>query len=208
MTGLSLAGEIYGYESVNIMINKSDEILSAFMDVESSDFESRLCAKELLRSEVKRSRWERYHLVRDALQANLPAMVDKDFCAKVMAQIEVQGAPATAASHSYHRFIHRKSLSSVAVAAGMAVLMVWGTGWFLNSQPISQPLEVAGVNESVNKGSAEIQNTSSRKGKGWYVDPQAEARMNSYLVNHAEFAARKNVMPYVRIVGFDTVKSR
>jgi sigma-E factor negative regulatory protein RseA len=188
------------------MINKSDEILSAFMDVESSAFESRFCVKELLRSEVKRSRWERYHLVRDTLQGNLPTMVDKDFCTKIMKQIEIHGVSDTEARRFSQGFKYRRSLSSVAIAASVAVLMVWGGHWFLGPQPVPQPVEVANVKSSLDTASAGPEKIDSRK--EWYVDPEAEARMNSYLVNHAEYAARKDVMSYVRIVGFDTVTPR
>ncbi len=188
------------------MINKSDEILSAFMDVESSAFESRFCVKELLRNEIKRSRWERYHLVRDALQGNLPAMVDKDFCKKVMEKVEYQEISRVDTAQASSRSKYLRPLGSIAVAASMAVLMVWGVRWFVDSQPIPQALEVAEVNTPINKDPTISENISSPK--GWYVDPKAEARMNSYLVNHAEHAARKDVMPYVRIVGYDTVTSR
>ena len=188
------------------MIKKSDEILSSFMDVESSAFESRLCVKELLHNEDRRSRWERYHLVRDALQGNLPLLVDKNFCAKVMEKVEYHEASDPNTPEGFNGLKYLRPAGSVALAASMAIVVMWGARWYSGNQPITQSLEVAEVNTPVSKDPAKIPNVPSLQ--GWYVDPKAEARMNSYLVNHAEHAARKDVMPYVRIVGYDTVQPR
>jgi sigma-E factor negative regulatory protein RseA len=188
------------------MIKKSDEILSSFMDVESSAFESRLCVKELLRDEGKRSRWERYHLLRDALQGNLPAMVDKGFCNKVMQKVESHGKSDVDMTQGFRGFRYLRPAGSIAIVASMAVIIVWGARWYDGLQPMSRPLEIAEVESPVGKNAKAIENNLSPE--GWYVNPKAEARMNSYLVNHAEYAARKDVMPYVRIVGYDTVRPR
>ena len=133
-------------------------------------------------------------------------LVDKNFCAKVMEKVESHETSETGKLAGFGGFRYLRPAGSIAVAASMALVIVWGARWYKGQQPTSTPLEIAEVNSQASTDSTDTEiNPSTGR---WYVDPKAEARMNSYLVNHAEHAARKDVMPYVRIVGYDTVRPR
>jgi sigma-E factor negative regulatory protein RseA len=183
------------------MSNKSDEILSAFIDEETIAFESRLCIKELLSNDGQRSRWERYHVIRDVLHGNLPEVIGRDFSHAVMQQIQDQevSAPDKATGFTRYRFL--KPIGGLAIAASVAALTIFAIRPYLSSDSAKTVLEVAKIEPNVKQEAAVSSNIPPVK--GWISNPSTEARMNSYLVNHAEYAARQGVMPYARIVGYD-----
>ncbi len=181
------------------MSNKSDEILSAFMDEETSAFESRRCANGLVSDKIMRSRWERYHIVREALHGNLPVVMDQNFSRSVMRRIqeqEAQGKPERVPSFRFW-----KPVGGIAIAASVAALTLFGVRSLTNPEPVLTSVEVAELQPNDQRQTVNIEHAAPPR--GWDVDPRARARMNSYLVNHAEYAARKSVMPYARIVGYD-----
>lgn len=181
------------------MSNKSDEILSAFMDEETTAFESRRCANDLLSDKIMRLRWERYHIVREALHGNLPVAMDRNFCRSVMRRIQDQEVPGQPGKNQSFRFL--KPVVGVAIAASVAALTLFGVRSFISPGSVLTPVEVAEVQLNDQRQIVNLEDAAPTR--GWYDDPRARARMNSYLVNHAEYAARKGVMPYARIVGYD-----
>ncbi|MEN8129301.1 MAG: sigma-E factor negative regulatory protein [Pseudomonadota bacterium] len=181
------------------MSNKSDEILSAFMDEETTAFESRRCVNDLLSDKIMRSRWERYHIAREALHGNLPVAMDQIFSRSVMQRIQEQMAQGKPERVQSFRFL--KPVGGIAIAASVAALTLFGVRSLINTKPAITPVEVAEVQPNDQRQIVNLDHVAPPR--GWYVDPRARARMNSYLVNHAEYAARKGVMPYARIVGYD-----
>ena len=61
------------------MSKRHEEILSAFVDEETSAFETRASVNELVTDGSQRSRWERYHLISDTLRGNIPPILDPEF---------------------------------------------------------------------------------------------------------------------------------
>lgn len=181
------------------MSSKSDEILSAFMDEETTAFESRRCAKDLLSDKIMRSRWARYHIVREALHGNLPVAMDRNFSRSVMRRIQAQEAQGKPERVQSFRFL--KPVGGIAIAASVAALTLFGVRSLINTEPAFTPVEVAEVQPYDQRQTVNPDHAAPPR--GWGVDPRARVRMNSYLVNHAEYAARKGVMPYARIVGYD-----
>jgi sigma-E factor negative regulatory protein RseA len=183
------------------MSNNSYEILSAFIDEETTAFESRLCIKELLRNDGHRSRWERYHVVRDVFHDNLPETIGRDFSRVVMRQIQDQETSVTAKSNAFDRYGFLKPIGGFAIAASVAALTILAIRSFVSPDPAMTPLEVVKIEPNVKQET--IASSITPPVTEWIVNPSTEARMNSYLVNHAEYAARQGVTPYARIVGYD-----
>jgi len=183
------------------MSKKSNEMLSAFIDEETVAFESRLCVKELLSNDSHRSRWERYHIIRDVLHRNLPEVIGRDFSHAVMQQIQENEAPVPNRASSFNRYRFLKPLGGLAIAASVAALTILAVRPFLSSDPAKTVLEVAKIEPNVKQETTVSSNNPPVK--EWVSNPSTEARMNSYLVNHANYAARQGVMPYARIVGYD-----
>lgn len=64
--------------------------LSALVDDELAAREIDLVLRRLNRDHDGRDRWERYHLISDAIQDHVPAVLDTDFAARIRAAIEAE----------------------------------------------------------------------------------------------------------------------
>jgi sigma-E factor negative regulatory protein RseA len=181
------------------MSNHTGEVISAFVDNETSGFEARLSIKEMLQSDEQRTRWERYHVIRDALRGNLPATMDTDFTAEVMARIEAEptatGRGSARRSHQLLRPVGGLALAAVvAVVSVLALRSMRGPELAPSAQTIAQT-EARAEAARVSEPEVPISPLNT---------PAMRAQMNSYLVNHAEYATAGGVMPYARVVGYDT----
>ncbi len=184
------------------MSNMNNEILSAFVDDEASEFESRLLIKELAADEEKRIRWERYHLIRDTLQRNLPLIIDKNFCNRVRLSIQAEiSADTVSKAPNKAIFQWLKPIGGMALVGTVAVILVLSVRTFIGpNSAVNSPLVAQVEPQSGN----ELENVEKVQGAmAWPTTPRATVRMNSYLVNHAEYAASQSVMPYTRIVGYN-----
>ncbi len=184
------------------MSNRNNEILSAFVDDEASEFESRMLIKELAADEEKRVRWERYHLIRDTLQRNLPLVIDKNFCNCVRLRIQAEINADTVSKAPNEALLQwLKPIGGMALVGTVAVIMVLSVRTFVGpSSKVNSPL----VAEVEPQSGDELENAEKvQRSMTWPTTPRATVRMNSYLVNHAEYAASQSVMPYARIVGYN-----
>jgi sigma-E factor negative regulatory protein RseA len=195
------------------MNDRNDEILSAFVDDETSEFESRLMIKELAADEEKRIRWERYHLIRDTLQRNLPLIIDKNFCHCVRVRIQAEtSADIVSKAPNNALFQWLKPIGAMALVSVAAVLGVWSVRIFVGPNSAVNPPLVAHVasqsGQEVKEGQELEKAEKVQATMAWPTTPRATVRMNSYLVNHAEYAASQSVMPYARIVTYDDMSQR
>lgn len=184
------------------MNDRNDEILSAFVDDETSEFESRLLIKELAADEEKRIRWERYHLIRDTLQRNLPVIIDKNFCHGVRVRIQAEtGAAIVSKAPNKALFQWAKSIGAMALVGAVTLLGVWSVRSFVGPNSAVNPPIIAKA--KLQSGNEHEKAKKVQTTVAWPTTPRATVRMNSYLVNHAEYAASQSVMPYARIVAYD-----
>ncbi len=183
------------------MNNKSEELISAFMDEETTAFESRLCIKQMIAEQSRRARWERYHIIRDTLQGNLPVFVGSNFSRDVMKKINQEQKLNVDAADLLSRSKYLKPLGGLALAASVAAITMLGVRLFFKTDVTVGPPVVAKV-APVNDQYGSNPSRGIAK-KGWTLNTKEEARMNSYLVNHAEYAAKRGMIPYVRIVGYN-----
>ncbi len=192
------------------MTTRREELLSSLVDEETSEFETRRLCKSLLGDEGELARWSRYHLLRDALRGNLPIVIDLDFGAKVMAKIEDESAQIEMDHRDWRRTL-LKPTAGFGLAASVAVLTVLGVQWYTAPSPVATrvaQLTTVSVpsdqnmravrNQPVYASELSLKRRISR-------NPEVAARLNSYLVNHSEYAPSHGIMPYARVVaGYET----
>lgn len=177
------------------MADKTVEQLSALVDDEFEELELELALRRLAKDAELKARWQRYHLIGDALRNHLPEAIDTHFADRVSKALEpepaLQSTPAIPAVSSWY-----KPLVGFALAASVATVAVLGLDRIQpDHTPNASSLSAIASSESI----SETQTTS--------VDAKLDARLNSYLVNHNEYASMNRVhgvLPYVRMVGYKT----
>ncbi len=190
--------------------------LSAMVDEQLDAMEINLALRRLSRDGGLQARWERYHLISDALQGHLPDALDLSFAARIHQAIAAEPLPQPVARPLPAWY---KPVTGFGLAASVALATLVGIRMnppdaptvsaplvssttppppaSLAAAPVRSttiPLQVAALNSSVNPLAAE---------------PSA-VRLNSYLVNHNGYASMNSVhsmLPYVRMVGYQTAGS-
>lgn len=178
------------------MTQSLQEQLSALVDDELPAAEHALLLERLARDAGLRECLGRYQLMRDVLNNRVAMPVDGRFVDRVMHAIEAEPA-YQARSGSWRRLA--KPLTGVAVAASVALVAV---------------LALQNVDPGTNAPAPQVASTGlpaperAASGDVWERQPApAGGRLNGYLVQHNEYAASsgvQGVLPYVRIVGYDS----
>ncbi len=192
------------------MMNEKKALLSAFVDEEVSELEVRRVCKELLSDEQELTRWSHYYLIRDALRGNLPAVIDLRFADAVMARIKQEPALTNAVPRTWRERLLQPAagLGLAASIAGAAVLsfQAFTGGTSPTSSTVAQVAQVPVSARQVNVETASASDSIERAPaeRALLQNPQVAARLNSYLVNHSEYAPTQGMMPYARVVvGYD-----
>lgn len=180
------------------MADKTVEQLSALVDGEFEDLELELALRRLSKDAELKARWQRYHLIGDALKNNLPEAIDLDFADRVSKAIgsepSLQTIPVTPAISSWY-----KPLVGFALAASVATVAILGVNMLQpDESPGASSLSVIASSEPITRVQANASAVS---------DAELESRFNSYLLNHNEYASMNRVhgvLPYVRMVGHKT----
>lgn len=168
--------------------------LSALMDGELAAAETNLMLLRLSKNADLQQRWERYHLVRNAMQAQLPATLDMDFAVRLRRRID-QEQPLHISRHPHLHWRQRRWALAASVALAMTIGLVVTT-----STPESPPQAAAPLPAS--SQAAQITAVTSDN----FAAPTA-GRLSDYLVNHNNYASGSSVngmLPYVRMVGYQT----
>jgi negative regulator of sigma E activity len=166
------------------------EKLSALMDDELTEFETRRVLDDLRDDPRQRATWERYHLARAALRNELDLAAAPGLAERIagrLTQVPVRSPrPLRAAG-------------TLAVAASVAAVAIIGVQW-LNRPGSGSAAPVASQAVPAPSQVATRDNTPSAT--------DTERTLNAYLVEHNEFATAgmRGLLPYVRVVGHDTGK--
>jgi sigma-E factor negative regulatory protein RseA len=178
------------------MADKTAEQLSVLVDGECEAWELEFALRRLAGDPELKARWQFYHLISDALRNNLPETVDTHFAERIKAVIAAEvplHTPTKSAGPSWY-----KPAAGLAVAAsvGLMAVALW-------------TLRPGGLNETASPGpvAATPPVPYPRSPMMAEADRALESRLNSYLVNHNEYASMNSVngvLPYVRMVGYDT----
>lgn len=175
--------------------------LSALVDGELADAEMNLVLRRLSRDGDAQGRWERYHLISDALQGHLPAALDADFATRLRQAIDQERLPQPAIRSLPAWY---KPVTGFALAASVVLTALVGLQWTQPDAGLTPDNPVAAVPASTTPLPAQVVVLNPSAGG---VSEPTEARLNTYLVNHNGYASKSSVngmLPYVRMVGYQT----
>lgn len=165
------------------------------MDGELSEFEQRRLLADLGRDESLRATWSRYHLIREALRNELERAAGVDFAGRVAARVQDLAPVGGPVSRPMARVA-----ATLAIAASVAAAAVIGL------QVLSAPEEPL-ITPVASRGAAPDGESVRAGATRWSTNqPEVEHTLNSYLVEHNEFAPSTGIsgmLPYVRVVGYD-----
>jgi sigma-E factor negative regulatory protein RseA len=196
------------------MIQDKGEAISALMDDEVTSREGVSAVDGLLAEEEMAGRWERYHLIRDALHHNLPEHPEVDLAARIRQRLETEPVPLHARRRPDWRHVGRQA-AGLAVAASVTVAVFLGVWQGPESaNPGGKPPLSAEVGTGM--GDRMADSGFSRVASGGATDTapaareRAAASLERYLVNHSEFASSssmRGMLPYTRVVGGGEVRT-
>lgn len=178
------------------MAEKTGEQLSALMDCECDASELELAIRRLIKDQDLKKRWRRYHLIGDALKNNLPEVMDAEFAERIRiaidANLPLQTSPRASRLSSWY-----KPLTGFALAASVASIAVFGLRATWSENNGASPGQL--ITTASSRPVVNIDNGA--------FNEEARSRLNSYLVNHSEYASLnsvRGVLPYVHMVGYQT----
>lgn len=189
-------------------MNRDFETLSALLDGETNDFETRRVLRDLGSEGVDAlARWQ---LARDLMHGQAAMAVPASFNARLSLVLAAQSRPAKRSGMV-------SGFARVAVAASVAAATV--VGWQYWSAPaVGLNPSVAANDTTITPMLAAEQRVSRPFGETSLVSqtlrPEArvsivnsgQPRVNAMLLRHSEFAARhsgQGMMPYARLVSMD-----
>ena len=202
-------------------MNESDsnELLSAFVDGElQGPARDRMVDALYGRPELRRA-WMRFHLIGDAVRKVGPVPGADSIAENVGAALSDEGVVHF---RPRARRATLRALPGLAIAAAIASIAILGIHSLDDGG--AQAPRIAGDlrSELTDAGSAsdtadpaasrvgslaaQTTGTESNRLQWSDVAPDAEARLNVYLVNHNAYAGNgmRGVLPYVRIVGYQS----
>ena len=197
----------------------SNERLSAFVDGELEGPARDGIVDALYEDPELRRTWERFHLIGDAMRGTGPVpgagAIARNVGAAVSGESIVRLKPRARRSRL-------NPLSGLAIAAAIAGIAVLGLhrldGGDVPPRQVadaSRPVHEAAASAPAATDRSEVRVASAVERPAgaevsrlqWSgVAPDAEARLNAYLVSHNEYAGDgvRGVLPYVRIVGYQS----
>ncbi|MCB1776461.1 MAG: hypothetical protein KDI50_03390 [Candidatus Competibacteraceae bacterium] len=195
-----MAKEISALTTPSIDIVASQ--LSAMVDGELADTEILLALRRLSRDGDWQERWERYHLISDAMQGHVPTALDTCFTDRICQAVANEPLPR-AASRPLPSWY--KPVTGFALAASVVLVALFGLK--LNQSATFAPtaLLTADISSPATTTALPAQAAALTEVTGDVNEQPVEARLNSYLVNHNGYASRNSVngmLPYVRMVGY------
>lgn len=176
-------------ERGDTMTASKDERLSALVDDEAGSFATRRLCDELAADADTRRRWEDYHLIGAAMRGELAAC-RKGFADSVMRQIAEEAAPAIRPRR------RPGAITGIAAAATVAAAGIFGVQMFAQQEE-QQTAPVAVFDDGVSGDPAVRVAVENRR-------IIQDARMNAYYINHAEHGSRQVMVPYARLVSYES----
>jgi len=177
--------------------------LSAIIDDELDLREIPLVLRRLSRDPDSRVRWERYHLISDAMQGHLPDAFDAGFAARLRDTIEAEPIPRPITKPLPTWY---KPVTGFGLAASVVLVALFGLKLAQTGDPLSSP---SGPQVAVAPASSAALYRVSQVAVGDPLSGQraapVEARLTHYLANHSNIASRNSVpvMLYsARMVGY------
>jgi sigma-E factor negative regulatory protein RseA len=185
------------------MTEQERQRLSALMDAELPHPEISSEIKKLLLNNSNHGTWQRYHLIGDTMRQDLGPVVDVNLAEEISHRLKDE--PVVFAPNATKTPASKwlKPAAGFAVAASVALLAITVAPRVVNMESTPQSINpVAKVESPVEKVYV------ADDGTRWELlyKPKVESRLNSYLVNHQEYAPAgnmKGIMPYATFVSYD-----
>ncbi len=177
--------------------------ISALIDEELAPSEHAAVVDQLCASEHLRSTWSRYHLIGDALRRELPD--DRAFSIASRVREQLQEEPTVLVPRSPMRRMPRwvKPMAGTAIAASVAAAAILLVPAVPNLPDAATTAEIAGTDElPTTVRHADADGTRWDLGK-----PALESKLNTYLVNHRNYAPVANLngmISYASFAGYDS----
>lgn len=174
------------------MNDSRNEKLSAFMDDEHHPD-----VIELLKQDSEaRGRWSRYHLIRDVLSGHTETLPSGNFVERVSQALRDEPTILRPARSKVKQTVRQiGGLAIAATVATVAVLTIQQYDVSNNAAPSTQVASAGNDPAIVHKVSNPLQSAP--------MDPAAQSKLSSYLVNHNEYSVSsrmQGMLPYTRIV--------
>ena len=198
-------------------VSDPNEQISSFVDGELQGPARGRIVHALYGSPELRRRWARYHLIGDAARKIGPVSGADSIAGNVGAALSGESVV------SFKRRPWLVPLPGLALAASIAAVAILGIRSLDDGGAQSPPVAGASRHEAAAESplstdpgstvsriaSGAVQSAGSEAVRRPWSDaaPDAEARLNVYLVNHNEYAGNgvRGVLPYVRIVGYQSM---
>lgn len=183
-----------------MMTPNDAERLSCLIDDELEHGRSEALAM-LERDEELRQRWQRYHLMSDAMTKHLPTQIDTSFADRVRAAIDQEPTILAPAAMRKPKGPLMRQVAGWSVAASVAIVALVGVQVVLQNES-ANPYAVAG-NMPVAATQVAVRGSGGPAGVAQveYVNHADDPELNQYLVNHNEYASGMNgMLPYSRVV--------
>ncbi len=201
------------------MVDKT-EMISAFADGEITQKEAEHLLTTLCSDPAQRARWQRYHLIGDALRKDLPTTLQTDLSKRV-AESLAEEAVVFAPNHSpitpsqpRHHQNQRKYKTGLAIAASLAV--VGFLSLFSMKEQLPDTIQVAQTHQQATSqnmvNATPLQTTShvlltAGSGQTLVIDriEPNNPKLKSYILEHEYSSAstvRRGLPSGVRVVTF------
>jgi sigma-E factor negative regulatory protein RseA len=187
------------------MTANQNELLSALVDGELKGKELEQALQLLSTNDMARVQFQRHQLVRDVLHGHVTHNRTVDLTQRIADALLDEPALILPAKQqaSVIPFPTQfwKQASGLALAASVGALAVIGV--MNQSQNQLAPANVNAMASVENMPTATPVKVA-QSGDRWTVgEPEVEDRLNTYLVNHNEYAGASNVFSYARVVSYD-----
>ena len=189
------------------------EQISAFLDGEFRESKPDRVVDALYGNPELRRAWTRFHLIGDVMRGVGPVPGAGSIAGEVDATLSGEKIVPLKPRLRRPGF---GPLAGLALAASVSAVAILGIHSLDDGRDTPSPAvavasrpEAAAVGSAGNVPGEETRRSGYEPARLQWSDvaPDTEARLNAYLVNHNEFAGNgvRGVMPYVRLVGYQSV---
>jgi sigma-E factor negative regulatory protein RseA len=178
------------------MSKQFDEQFSALVDGEEVQVTDALSRIE--NDDELRQRWQRYHLIRDAMTGHVEGQNLPDISSQISQSLQDEPtvlAPKRKPSRLHNIYKQASGFAVAATVATVAVLTVQQT----QVAETNTNLQTAAVDNQV----ATVKLTAVNHSESSRLDSAVESKLSGYLVHHNEYsvtAKMQGALPYMRIV--------
>lgn len=164
-------------------VSKSER-LSALVDGETDDFETRRLMDELVKSEEDRAQWERYHLIGDSLRGGMRRTAPANFMDGIHAALADEAPLSVSRKPDQPRWL--KPVAGTGVAAAVAMVTLVGMQMIGPESGTPEATPVAGETTPAQVADG-MQRVSTTAGEAPAAEHEGlDPRFARYLENHAE----------------------